>query len=130
MAQKRILLVDDFPPILTAVAELLGDEFAIVGMVSDGPAALRAAQALAPDMIITDISMPDMTGIDLAKELRLRGSEAKIIFLTVLDDSAVVAIAAAAGVSGYVLKARMGSDLLPAIRDSLSGRVFVSRLSA
>ena len=129
MTQKRILLVDDFPPILTAVAELLRDEFAIVGMVSDGPAALRAAQALAPDMIITDISMPYMTGIDLAKELRLRGSEAKIIFLTVLDDSAVVAIAAAAGGSGYVLKARMGSDLLPAIRDSLSGRVFVSRLS-
>jgi DNA-binding NarL/FixJ family response regulator len=129
MTQKRILLVDDFPPILTAVAELLRDEFAIVGMVSDGPSALRAAQDLAPDMIITDISMPDMTGIDLAKELRLRGSEAKIIFLTVLDDSAVVAIAAAAGGSGYVLKARMGRDLLPAIRDSLSGRVFVSRLS-
>jgi DNA-binding NarL/FixJ family response regulator len=126
MTQTRILLVDDMKPVLTAVAELLRDHFVIVGMVSHASEVLKAAEALSPDVIVMDVSMPGITGIDITKELRLRGSQASIVFLTVHEDSDIAATAMAAGGSGYVLKELMGSDLIPAIRDSLAGRVFLS----
>ena len=114
----------------SAVAALLKRSFDVVGRVSDGQAALEATLELKPDLAVLDISMPGMNGIEVAKELRKRSSRARIVFLTVHEDSQIVASCLAAGGLGYVVKALMGSDLIPAMNEALAGRVFVSRFSS
>jgi DNA-binding NarL/FixJ family response regulator len=130
MTHKRVLLADDLVEVLDAVAALLRDSFDIVGTFSDGPAALKAVLKLEPDLVVLDISMPGMTGIEVATELKCRGNNAKIVFLTVHEDSDIIATCLSVGALGYVLKALMDSDLIPAMNEALAGRVFVSRLSA
>lgn len=127
---KRILIADDLAPVLTAVTALLGDSFEIVGTVSDGQAALDAIRDLAPDLVILDMSMPGKNGLEVAREVQSRASTTKIVFLTVHEDADIVAACLAAGARGYVVKALMDSDLIPAIKEALAGRVFVSRLSS
>ena len=129
MTHKRVLLADDLVEVLDAVAALLRDSFDIVGTFSDGPAALKAVLNLEPDLVVLDISMPGMTGIEVATELKCRGNNAKIVFLTVHEDSDIIATCLSVGALGYVLKALMDSDLIPAMNEALAGRVFVSRLS-
>lgn len=127
---KRVLVVDDHARILTAVAGLLGNSFDVIGAVSDGRAALDAAIKLKPDLIILDISMPGLSGIEVAKELKNRSNRAKIVFLTVHEDAEILASCLAAGGLGYVVKDLMASDLIPAMTEALAGRVFVSRFSS
>jgi DNA-binding NarL/FixJ family response regulator len=127
--QKRVLVADDLAPVLGAVAALLQDSFNIVGMVSDGQAALQAILTLKPDLAVMDISMPIMSGIEVAKELKSRGNKTRIVFLTVHEDSDIIAMCLSAGALGYVVKEVMDSDLIPAINEALAGRIFVSRLS-
>ena len=126
---KRILIADDLTSVVTAVKALLRDSFEIVGTASDGQSALDAIQHLAPDLVVLDMSMPGKNGLDVARELQSQGSTIKIVFLTVHEDADIVAACLSAGARGYVVKALMGSDLVPAINDALAGRVFVSRLS-
>jgi DNA-binding NarL/FixJ family response regulator len=130
MTRKRVLVVDDLTEVLSAVAALLRDSFLIVGMVSDGRTALEAILKLEPDLVVLDISMPGMTGIEVARELKSRGNKTKIVFLTVHEDSDIIATCLSVGALGYVLKALMDSDLIPAMNEALAGRVFVSRLSS
>jgi DNA-binding NarL/FixJ family response regulator len=130
MTHKRVLLADDLVPVLDAVAALLRDSFDIVGTVSDGRTALEAILKLRPDLVVLDISMPDMTGIEVARELRTRSNKTKIVFLTVHEDSDILATCLSIGASGYVVKALMDSDLIPAMNEALADRVFVSRLSS
>lgn len=130
MTRGRVLVADDLPPVLSLVVTLLEDSFEIVGTVSDGDAALEGALALGPDLVILDISMPGMSGIEVARELKRRGNKAKIVFLTVHQDSDILATCLAAGGLGYVLKALMDTDLIPAMKDALKGHVFISRLSS
>jgi DNA-binding NarL/FixJ family response regulator len=129
MIGKRVLLVDDLTPVLHAVAKVVEGSFDIVGMVSDGQAAVDATLALEPDIVVLDISMPGMSGIDAARELRTRGSTAKIVFLTVHEDTDILATCFAAGGLGYVVKVLMETDLIPAMNDALAGRKFVSNFS-
>lgn len=129
MTRTRVLVADDLTSVLSAVAALLPESFDLVGMVSDGQTALETTLSLKPDVVILDISMPEMNGIEVARELRRQHSNAKIVFLTVHEDSDILATCLAAGGLGYVVKLLMDSDLIPAMNEALAGRVFVSRLS-
>jgi DNA-binding NarL/FixJ family response regulator len=129
MMGKRVLLADDLTPLLHAVAKLLAGSFEIVGMVSDGQAALDATLALSPDLVVLDISMPGLSGIEVARELQKRHNKAKIVFLTVHEDADILATCFAAGGLGYVVKVLMETDLIPAMNDALAGRQFVSCFS-
>jgi len=126
----KVVLADDLPSVLHAIARLLADTFEIVGMTSDGPTALSTTLALRPDLVVLDISMPGLSGIEVAKELKKRGNAAKIIFLTVHEDADILAACLAAGGLGYVSKVLMETDLIPAMNDALAGREFVSRFSS
>jgi DNA-binding NarL/FixJ family response regulator len=130
MTGKRVLLADDLTPLLHAIAKLLEGSFEVVGMVSDGQAALDATLALEPDLVILDISMPGMSGIEVARELKRRSNSAKIVFLTVHEDSDILATCFAAGGLGYVVKVLMETDLIPAMNEALAGREFKSRYSS
>jgi DNA-binding NarL/FixJ family response regulator len=127
MIGKRVVLADDLTPVLSTVATLLAGSFEIVAMASDGTSALEAILKLDPDVAVLDISMPGMSGIEVARELRSRGIRARIVFLTVHEDPDILATCLAAGGLGYVVKLLMETDLIPAMQEALAGREFVSR---
>jgi len=120
------LLADDQREILETVERLLEDEFDVIAAVSNGLRAIEAAGRLAPDLIVLDISMPVLNGIEAASQLKESGSRAKVIFLTVHEDPVLVEAALSFGVRGYVLKQRLATDLIPAIRQVLDDLIFVS----
>ena len=123
---KRVLLVDDHPAIVRQVAQLLPGEFEVVETLSDG-AGLEAALARSrPDLIVLDITLPGESGIELSRRLTTGGCAARIVFLTVHADADYAREAFAAGGLGYVVKLRLGRDLLPALRAALAGQRFVS----
>ena len=126
MSRASVLLADDQEEFLAVERRLLEPEFEVVETVRDGQAAVEAAIRLAPDVLVLDISMPVLDGIAAARSLRAAGSRAKIVFLTVHGDPDYVRAALAAGALGYVVKCRLASDLVPALRDALAGRPFVS----
>jgi DNA-binding NarL/FixJ family response regulator len=98
----------------------------VVGRVSDGQSLFDAAKRLNPDVIVSDISMPILSGLEAGKQLIESGCAARIVFLTVHSDSDFVQACLAVGAAGYVLKPRIMSDLLLAIREVLAGRIFIS----
>lgn len=121
------MLADDNKQILENVRELLSAEDCdIAGAVCDGQAVLDAAVKLHPDVVVLDISMPILNGIEAAKRLRQTNPDAKIVFLTVDNDPDICRAALETGALGYVWKPRMASDLVPAIKQAAGGRCFVS----
>jgi CheY-like chemotaxis protein len=122
----RVLLADDSPSMLQAARLILEPEFHIVGTVDDGQAVFEAAESLKPDVVILDISMGLMSGLEAARLLSRVGSKAKIVFLTVHKDREFVEEAFSAGAVGYVVKPRLCTDLLLAVREALMGHTFVS----
>jgi len=126
MRPVRVLLADDHPHFSEMVESLLFPGFEIIAKVADGRALIEAALRLKPDLILTDISMPILNGIDAAEELREMGCTTKVIFVTVHSDAEFVRSCLAAGACGYITKPRVALDLLPAIRQVLAGHVFVS----
>ena len=126
MPRARILLADDHKGMRDRVVRLLESEFEVVGAVEDGRALLEAASKIKPDICLIDISMPLISGIEAATQLRESGSTAKIIFLTVHDDPDFVQAALETGALGYVLKSRMASDLRSAVKGVIAGRLFIS----
>ena len=124
--QPRVLLADDHAPIIERASVLLESSFEIVGAVGNGADLVAEAQRLEPDMIVLDISMPGLTGIEAARQLREAGSTAKVVFLTVHKRVEFVDACLAEGALGYVVKSRMASDLIPAMREALCGRRFIS----
>ena len=122
----RVLLADDSPSMLQAARRILEPECQVVGTVDDGQAVLEATKSLNPDVLILDISMGVMNGLEAARLLRRIGSTAKIVFLTVHNDQDFVEEAFSAGAVGYVIKPRLGTDLLLAVREALTGHTFVS----
>jgi len=128
MAQIRVVLADDHEAVLAKVRGVLGEDFDVVDVVADGRQAVDAVLALDPDVLVTDISMPLLDGLQVAKRLQSAHCRAKIVFLTVHEDQDFVAAALHAGASGYVTKSRLATDLIPAIRAALRGRTFVSQI--
>ncbi len=126
MDRPRVLLADDHHPVLNRVVSLLKERFEIVGSVNDGRALVIEAARLQPDVIVLDITMPILTGIEAARELYEAGSKARLVFLTVYQSKAFVRECFANGGLGYVTKSRMMTDLVPAINEALSNRHFVS----
>ena len=100
--------------------------YQVIGAVTDGESVQRAYSRLRPDIIILDISMSDISGIDVAQDLVDSGCKAKIVFLTVHEDADFINAAMGAGGSAYVVKSRVSSDLIPALDAVLSGKLFVS----
>ena len=126
MGRPRILLADDHPDFVAAAARLLEGEYEVVGAAGDGESVLREAAHLRPDLVLLDISMPGLNGIEAATRLRAAGDAPAIVFLTVHSDADYVRAALAAGASGYVVKSHIASDLLLGLKEALAGRSFVS----
>jgi DNA-binding NarL/FixJ family response regulator len=120
------VLADDHADVLAAALRILEPEFEVVAAVSDGQAGVEEASRLEPDLLVLDIGMPLLNGIEAARKLRAAGCGAKIVFLTVHDDGDYMRAAQAAGALGYVVKPRLALDLNRALREALAGRSFVS----
>lgn len=127
MTQSRVMVVDDHRPMLDAVTVLLRDTFDIVGTACDGRAALQSILTLQPNLVVMDISMPGMNGVEVARELNARASKAKVVFLTGHHDPAILEVCVEVGGLGYVLKDSMDRDLIFALNEALVGRSFVSQ---
>ena len=130
MSNIRILLADDHTMVAEGLRALLEPEFELVGMVEDGHALLDKAKELNPDVIIADITMPSLNGIDAIKQLKKSGSQAKVVFLTMHHDAMYANRAFEAGASGFVLKHSAPDELLTAIREVLKGRTYVTPMIA
>ena len=128
MKRPRVLLADDHRIVAEGLRRLLEDAFDLVGTVGDGHALLEAAAALEPDVIVCDIAMPVLNGLDAVRQLKRNGVTAKIVFLTMYADTHLVTEAFRAGAAGYVLKHSAGEELVAAIRDALQGRTYVTAL--
>jgi DNA-binding NarL/FixJ family response regulator len=128
LGKVRILLADDHSRFRMIVENLLAATCEVVASVPDGQSLFDAAKRLKPDVIVTDISMPILNGIDASKQLGVSGCAAKIIFLTVHSDADFVQACLATGAVGYVVKSQLITDLIPAIQEALGGRIFVSRV--
>jgi DNA-binding NarL/FixJ family response regulator len=126
LIRTRILLAEDHADMRNIVVRLLEPEFEVVGAVDNGKALLEAADKIQPDVLVVDISMPILSGIEAAERLRRAGSTARIVFLTVHEDPDFLLAAMAAGGLGYVVKSRLASDLHTAIKEAIAGRLFVS----
>ena len=124
--RPRLLLADDHAIVVDGLRHLLEPEFDLIGVVGDGAALVEHANKLRPDVIVTDISMPRLSGIEATRRLKAGGSCSKIIFLTMHMDVEVAAEAFRAGASGYVLKHSATQILSYAIWEALKGRQFVS----
>lgn len=122
----RILLADDNPAVLQHVSALLADDFNVVAALPDGESAVLKYLELRADVLILDISMAKMSGLDVARSLREQGFSPNLIFLTVHRESDFVKAAMACGASGYVIKSHLISDLIPAIKATLAGNLFLS----
>jgi len=128
MSKPRVLLADDHTIVAEGLRSLLEDEFEFVGAVSDGRALLDAAQKLKPDVIVADISMPLLNGLDAARQLKREGVTAKIVFLTMHAEAQLAAEAFRAGASGYLLKSSAGEELIAAIHEVIKGHAYVTPL--
>lgn len=126
----RILLADDHPQLLERVAALLRPFFDVVGTAHNGEELIAEAMRLNPDLIVTDISMPILTGIEAAHRLHETGSRAMFVFLTIHSEDEFVRACMEEGALGYVVKSRMATDLIPAINAAFNGQPYISRLAS
>jgi DNA-binding NarL/FixJ family response regulator len=128
--RPRVVLADDHLMLREAFARLLESTCDIVGSVSDGRALLTAAARFQPDIVLLDIAMPSLNGLDAARHLKRTMPEVKVIFLTVNEDPDLAAEAIREGASGYLLKNSAASELQRAIDDAMEGRTYITPLIA
>ncbi len=128
MRRTRLLLADDHTLVLAGITKLLENEFELVGMVEDGHALLRAAEEFHPDVILLDISMPLLNGIEACRHLTKSMPDIRVIFLTMHADQVYVEEALRAGGAGYLLKRSAATELTLAIQTVTSGRKYITRL--
>jgi DNA-binding NarL/FixJ family response regulator len=124
--RPRVLLADDHLLVAEALKSLLTPEFDLVGVVEDGRALLDAAGTLRPDVIVADITMPHLNGIDALVQLRQRGDHVPVVFLTMHRDASFARRALDAGASGFVLKHSAPAELVLAIRAALEGKTYLT----
>jgi DNA-binding NarL/FixJ family response regulator len=128
MPPMRVLVVEDFAPFLQIVRSTLAErpDVKVIGEVADGLEGVRKVEVLEPDLILLDIGLPTLNGIEAARQIRTLAPESKIVFVSQESSSEVVQEAFNVGAWGYVVKTRVASDLLAAVDAVLEGRQFVS----
>ena len=130
MSNPRVLIADDHRILAEGVRGLLESEFEVVGVVDDGRELVVAAKRLQPDVIVADISMPSLNGIEAAAQLRDSGVTSKVVFLTQHREVAYACRAIEAGASGYVLKHSVATELVTAIHEALRGQTYITPMIA
>src|SRR5262245_396591 len=130
MKGPRVLLADDHALLLGAFEKLLAGECEIVGQVSDGRALVEAAAALDPDVVVLDISMPLLNGLEAGRQIKQRSRHIKLVFLTMNEDPDLAVEAFRAGASGYLLKRSAASERMVSIREVMHGRTYITPLVA
>ena len=126
MRRPKVLLADDHTIVAEGLKSLLKDHYDLVGTVSDGGQLVEAARTLRPDVIVTDLSMPVLSGLDALRRLKAELLDAKVIFLTMHADARVATEAFRAGARGFLLKQGAGEELITAIEDVLNGRTYLT----
>jgi DNA-binding NarL/FixJ family response regulator len=126
MSRPRVLLVDDHRIVAEGLKSLLGDEFELVGVAEDGRAMISAARALRPDVIVADISMPQLNGLDALALLKRDDPAVKVVFLTMHTEVAYARRALEEGAAGFVLKHAAATELVTAIRAALEGQTYIA----
>ena len=126
LRRTTVLVADDHTIVLEGLVSLLKEEFDVVGAVGDGHQLLDAAKRLRPDVIVTDISMPGLSGIDALPRLKAERSDSKIIVLTMHHDAELATRAMRAGASGFLLKYSASEELVTAIRQALLGNIYLT----
>ena len=126
----RVLLADDHALVADGLAALLREEYELVGRASDGRELVEAARRLKPEVVVTDISMPVLNGIDALRELKRVAPDIRVVVVTMHADPHLAAEAVRAGAMGYVLKHSAGGELLQAVREVVRGRVYITPLIA
>ena len=126
MSRATVLLADDHAILLEGLVTLLQREFSLAGTVTDGARLIDAARKLRPDVIVTDLAMPGMSGLEALHRLRADKIPAKVIFLTMHADAQLAAEALRAGASGFVVKHAAGKELVAAIHEALRGGTYVT----
>lgn len=130
MSKARVLIADDHKMVLEGLKKLLDSEFEVAGAVEDGRELVKAVEKLRPDVIVVDISMPSLNGIEAVRQIKKEHKEMKVVFLTMHPDVAYATSAFKAGASGYVLKHSAPDELVTAIRAALKGGTYVTPLIA
>ena len=130
MGRPRILIADDHAMVLDAFRKLLEPSYDVVGTVTDGQALLRAAEALAPDVVLVDLAMPHLNGLDAVERLRQTRPRMRLIVFTMHEDADTAREAIRRGAAGYVIKSAGSSELFEAIDQVLQGKVYVSEVIA
>lgn len=130
MRKIRVLLADDHKIVLEGLKSLLEPEFDLVGIVEDGRALVKEAERLHPDVIVADISMPLLNGIDAVLQIKKTDDRIKVVFLTMHPEVAYATKAFEAGASGYVLKRSASRELITAINDAMKERTYVTPMIA
>ena len=128
MTPVRILLIEDFAPFLKLTRSILADKagLQIIAEALDGHDGVQKATELKPDLILLDIGLPKMNGIEAARQIRKLAPDSKILFVSQESSPDIIQEALSLGASGYVVKTKVGRDLLPAVDAVLQGRTFVS----
>lgn len=126
--RPRILLADDHAIVAEGLARLIADVADLVGQVNDGRSLVDEVRRLGPDIVVTDVSMPGMSGIDAMRQLKAEGAEARFIFLTIHAEARLAADAMRSGASAYLLKQAAGSELFDAIQAVMGGRTYLTPL--
>ncbi len=130
MTRPRVLIADDHQILAEGVRGLLEPEFEVVGVLADGRELLAAAKRLRPDVVVADITMPSLNGIEATVQLRDAGVTAKVVFLTMHRDVAYARRAMEAGAAGFVLKHSAATELVTAIREALRGQTYITPMIA
>jgi len=127
--RPTVVVADDHAEIIAAVRSLLDSTCEVVGEAADGRELVELSARLSPDLMVIDLGMPRMSGLEALRECRAAGSTAIIIILTVSAEPALAEVALRAGANAYVIKDRLGEDLLVAIDQARAGAEFVSRMN-
>lgn len=126
MRRNTILIADDHTIVVEGLVGLLKEDFDVVGTVSDGQLLIDAAKRLRPDVIVTDISMPGLSGLDVLPRLKAERVDSRVVVLTMHNDAALATRAIRAGASGFLLKHSAGEELVTAIQQALQGHVYLT----